>query len=50
MSLFSFIKTAGATIFGGKSEREKAAELRAELLKAEKAAALSLKKRYETFN
>lgn len=42
MSLFSFIKTAGATIFGGKSEREKAAELRAELLKAEKAAASKL--------
>ena len=42
MSLFSFIKTAGATIFGGKSERKKAAELRAELLKAEEAAASKL--------
>ncbi|MBT8267478.1 MAG: peptidoglycan-binding protein LysM [Bacteroidia bacterium] len=43
MSLFSFIKTAGASIFGGKkSEAEKAAEVNAAELKAEAAAAARL--------
>lgn len=43
MSLFSFIKTAGATIFGGKSKAERAAERAAEAaaeeLRLEKVAA-----------
>ncbi|MBT8272762.1 MAG: peptidoglycan-binding protein LysM [Bacteroidia bacterium] len=47
MSLFSFIKTAGATIFGGKSSAEKAAEVEAAEVRAEEAAAAKLE---ETIN
>jgi len=43
MSLFSFIKNAGATIFGGKTDADRAAEAIAEELKAETAAATRLK-------
>ena len=42
MSLFSFIKTAGATLFGGKSKAERAAEAEAAELRAEEAAAAKL--------
>lgn len=42
MSLFTFIKTAGATIFGGKSSAEKAAEAETAELRAEAAAAKKL--------
>lgn len=42
MGLFSFIKDAGAKIFGGKTEAEKAAEVAAEKLKVEAAAAAKL--------
>ena len=43
MSLFSFIKNAGATIFGGKTDADRAAEAIAEEHKAEAAAATRLK-------
>ena len=43
MGLFSFIKNAGAKIFGIKTDEEKAAEAAAEELKAEIAAANRLK-------
>lgn len=42
MSLFTFIKTAGATIFGGKSNAEKAAEAETAELRAEEVAASKL--------
>ncbi|MFV0541988.1 MAG: peptidoglycan-binding protein LysM [Aestuariibaculum sp.] len=42
MGLFSFIKDAGAKIFGGKTSAEKAAEAAASELKAEEAAARKL--------
>ena len=42
MGLFSFIKDAGAKIFGGKTSAEKAAEAAAAELKAESAAAKKL--------
>lgn len=42
MGLFSFIKDAGAKIFGGKTSAEKAAEAAAEELRAEEAAASKL--------
>ncbi|NQX86482.1 MAG: peptidoglycan-binding protein LysM [Flavobacteriaceae bacterium] len=47
MGLFSFIKNAGAKIFGGKTEEEKAAEAEAAELKAEELAASRLE---ETIN
>lgn len=47
MSLFTFIKTAGATIFGGKSNSERAAEAEAAEIRAEEAAASRLE---ETIN
>jgi nucleoid-associated protein YgaU len=42
MGLFSFIKNAGAKIFGGKTDAEKAAEAAAAELKAEELAAARL--------
>lgn len=47
MGLFSFIKNAGAKIFGGKTDAEKAAEAEAAELKAEELAASRLE---ETIN
>lgn len=47
MSLFTFIKTAGATLFGGKSNEKKAAEAEAAELRAEESAAAKLE---ETIN
>lgn len=43
MGLFSFIKSAGATIFGGKTDADRAAEAIAEELKVAAAAAARLK-------
>ena len=43
MSLFTFIKTAGASIFGGKSNAEKAVEAEAAEMRVEAAAAARLK-------
>lgn len=42
MSLFSFIKTAGAVIFGGKGEKKRAAEVAADEVRREEAAAARL--------
>ena len=42
MGLFSFIKNAGVKIFGGKTDAEKAAEVAAEVLRVEAAAAATL--------